>query len=333
MMISRIWNSFFPSQTSRVPVKGSVPTEPERPLLGPDDTLTTTQPMPPSPTIARKVYGAAAQYPDSEGYRTEMKELSDLHPSTVRLLDLGRSVQGRVLQGMSVGHGPVGVVLTGMLHASEWATAQPTLEAVRTVLGSRPDLLEKLTIHVVPVGNPDGYELSRLAMPGQRGNLHAVDLNRNFPANWGPGEGGRAARCDEFGGIGEKPLSEPESQALAGLLDNQPGIEGWMDFHSYGEMYLHPRSERQGEYQALISDLQQAAPFEAKIIQDFQPINGSLADYCESRGVLGVGVELGTKFKPVNEEREQTIAMGHDIAMAFLDHMADRGPTSPAEPA
>lgn len=274
--------------------------------------------------MRRRAYGAAAQYPDSLAYREQMEELAGLHPQTARLVDLGRSVQGRVLQGLSVGHGPVGIVLTGLLHGSEWATGKPVLEACKTVLESRPELLEKLTLHVIPVCNPDGYELSRSGMPEQRANLHSVDLNRNFPANWGPGEENSRAYQDVVGGIGESPLSEPESVALAGLLEKEPSIAGWLDFHSYGELFLHPQSSRPDEYADLLTTLSEAAPYEAKTIQEFQPIKGSLVDYCESRGVLAVGVELGQRFKPINSEREEVIATGHSIAMKFIEHMAER---------
>ncbi len=293
---------------------------PAAPSQAPQDTVTLGASL----STPRKVYGAAAQYADTEGYHQQLRDLSTLHLSQTRLLETGTSVQGRSLLGLTLGHGPVGVVLTGTLHGCEWATAQPILDTCKTVLESRPDLLEKLTIHAVPLCNPDGYELSRSGIPGQRGNLHAVDLNRNFPANWGPNEELSKAHCDEFGGIGETPLSEPESQALARLLDTQPGIAGWADFHSYGEMYLTPESHRREEYQAMLDDLRKAAPYEAKTIQEFQPIKGSLGEYCESRGVMAVGVELGTNFKPVNDKRIETVETGQKIALAFLEHMATR---------
>lgn len=41
--------------------------------------------------------------------------------------------------------------------------------------------------------------------------------------------------------------------------------------------------------------------------------------------MLGVGAESGTSFKLVDGKREQTIATGHDIAMAFLDLMIGWG--------
>jgi protein MpaA len=78
-------------------------------------------------------------------------------------------------------------------------------------------VLERLATLPVPPGvdlwlvesmNPDGQ-----AVP-QRGNAGGVDLNRNFPYQWGPigapGDG-------QYAGTG--PASEPETQALVGLVE------------------------------------------------------------------------------------------------------------------
>ena len=315
-MISGILDRILSPWKTKAPQPAPAP-KPETPAPLPQDTVALD-----NPPIARKVYGAAAQYADTRGYNQQMKELTSAHASVAKMVEIGKSVSGRSLQAMTLGHGPVGVVLSGLIHGCEWATAQPILDACKTVLESRPELLDKLTIHAIPVSNPDGYEISRHEIPSQRGNKRAVDLNRNFPANWGPNEELSRAHCDEFGGLGETPLSEPESQALAGVLDANPNIQGWLDFHSYGEMFLHPESQRPEQYQALVADLQKAAPYKAQTIQEFQPIKGSLADFCESRGVMGVGVELGTNFKPINEQREQVIGKGQEIALAFLEHFA-----------
>lgn len=282
-------------------------------------------PETPKPPIKNPVYGAAKQYPDYDAYVDRMRKLEAQNPGLAKVVEIGKSVQGRAIQSLCIGHGPIGVGISALLHAREWATGEPTLEAVETVLKDRPDLLDKLTIHVVPVANPDGYELSRGVLGNQRGNVNGVDINRNMPTNWGPNENTSKAHCDEYGGIGDAPLSEPESQALAGLV-KKDGMKGWMDIHSHGEMLLVPENSRPQEYDDLVDALHSAQekPYKKLNVNEFQPINGSLGDFCEANGVIAVGVELGTKFKPVDEEREQTIKEGHDLTMAFLDHMANK---------
>ncbi len=291
------------------------------------DSVVLDSPQPPQtpkPPIKRQVYGAAKQYPDYDAYVERMRQLEAKHPGMARMVEIGKSVQGRAIQSLCIGHGPVGVGISALLHAREWATGEPTLEACETVLKERPELLEKLTIHAIPVANPDGYELSRGVLGNQRGNVNGVDINRNMPTdNWGPNENTPKAHCDEYGGYGDAPLSEPESKALAGVVQKD-GMKGWMDIHSHGELLLVPENSRPKEYDQLIDSLHsvQETPYKRLNVQEFQPINGSLGDFCEANGVIAVGVELGKKFKPVDEEREQTLKEGHDLTMAFLDHMA-----------
>src|SRR4029079_8567480 len=64
--------------------------------------------------------------------------------------------------------------------------------------------------------------LLRVAIPdasaaGVRCNANGVDLNRNFAWEWRPRDGGPGA------------FSEPETQALAGLVDQlKPDSVGWI---------------------------------------------------------------------------------------------------------
>ena len=72
--------------------------------------------------------------------------------------------------------------------------------------------------HVILAVNPDGCQL------GLRANARGVDLNRNFPAaNWRAGEtvyrwNSSAEERDVVLLTGDKPGSEPETQALCQLI-------------------------------------------------------------------------------------------------------------------
>jgi protein MpaA len=66
-------------------------------------------------------------------------------------------------------------------------------------------------VWLVPVANPDG------SAAGMRCNANGVDLNRNFPWEWRPGDGGPA------------PGSEPETQALMALVERlRPDVVIWV---------------------------------------------------------------------------------------------------------
>jgi protein MpaA len=124
---------------------------------------------------------------------------ADAAPS-VRVRDLGTSVEGRPLRAFDVGHGEDCVLLIASIHGNE-GLGTPLLERLLRHLREHPEHLEGRRVVLVPEANPDG--LAR----GSRRNARGIDLNRNFPA-----------RNFRRGGGGDFPLSEPEARALCGLV-------------------------------------------------------------------------------------------------------------------
>jgi protein MpaA len=122
---------------------------------------------------------------------------------------VGRSVEGRVIDAFDQGVGDVGVLVFGAIHGDEPGAAEL---CHRFIARLRRDPPPARTI-VVPVANPDGL------VRATKNNAHDIDLNRNFAAtNW--------VRAHPPGyDPGAQPLSEPESQALAALIDRwQPRV-------------------------------------------------------------------------------------------------------------
>ena len=120
---------------------------------------------------------------------------------------VGQSVQGRDIEVLSR---PVDaprrrVLVIGGLHGNEPVTPP----AVRGLLQAEID--PSVEIWLVPVANPDG------SAAGTRCNANGVDLNRNFPWEWRPRDGGLA------------PLSEPETQVLVALVEQlHPDLVIWV---------------------------------------------------------------------------------------------------------
>ncbi|MEP6755836.1 MAG: M14 family metallopeptidase, partial [Chthonomonadales bacterium] len=63
-------------------------------------------------------------------------------------------------------------------------------------------------------------------------NKEALDLNRNFPANW-------RTEKEQFG-AGPFPTSEPEVRTIVEYITSHPNITGGVTFHTYSGVLLRP---------------------------------------------------------------------------------------------
>jgi protein MpaA len=125
---------------------------------------------------------------------------------------LGRSVEGRPISAVRVGDPSADrtALIVGEIHGDE-----PAGRRVVASLRARKDIAG-VDLWLIDTVNPDG------ARRGQRQNARGVDLNRNWPVQWK-----RTARGNRYYG-GPKPLSEPESQAVARLATRiKPDISIW----------------------------------------------------------------------------------------------------------
>ncbi len=120
--------------------------------------------------------------------------------------------------------------------------------------GSDPaltELVNETELWFVPVANPDGYDWT--FEPDQRlwrKNLHdndgdgvitpvdGVDPNRNYPTKWGYDNEGSSPVFGNETYRGTAPASEPETQALDGLM-RRIGFEFMINYHSAAELLLY----------------------------------------------------------------------------------------------
>ena len=92
--------------------------------------------------------------------------------------EIGRSVEGRSIEHLWFGSGPMHVLLWSQMHGDEATATSALLDILHLVALHRADapiqrLLDKLTIHFVPMVNPDGAER------WQRRNAQGLDINRD----------------------------------------------------------------------------------------------------------------------------------------------------------
>jgi carboxypeptidase T len=185
----------------------------------------------------------------SETYH-EIEQIAARYPATAKRFELShRSLLGQRMWGLEISHdvnassGKPVFLMTGLHHAREWPTVELTMEFAWDVLKSDGTdaritaLLDSVRLILVPVVNPDGYDMSRTLNNEQKRkscriamgqvptwaecaaptNVNAgVDLNRNYGAFWGGG----GATIGVSGGSsrGEGPFSEPEIQSMRDLL-------------------------------------------------------------------------------------------------------------------
>lgn len=91
--------------------------------------------------------------------------------------EVGRSYQGRVINRVSIGSGPVSVLLWSQMHGNE-ATATMAIFDILNYLSQTDSppvqrLLSKLSLHFIPMLNPDGAEQF------QRRSSQGIDMNRD----------------------------------------------------------------------------------------------------------------------------------------------------------
>ena len=204
-------------------------------------------------------------YSQPGGIRDELVALSRKYPRLTELVTIGRSVQGQDILALKVTRDakrlPDGlrpsVLYSSAQHAREWITPEMTRRLMRHYLEHyRTDrdvrrVVNRTELWFVPVANPDGYdhtftEGNRLWRKNLRDNdgdgvltgLDGVDLNRNFPYRWGYDDEGSSPSVASETYRGPEPASEPETQALDGLM-RRVGFEFQVNYHSAAELLLY----------------------------------------------------------------------------------------------
>jgi protein MpaA len=128
------------------------------------------------------------------------------------------------------------VLVIGVIHGDE----DDGLEIVDQL--RQRDVPDDVELWIVESMNPDGVAAQ------DRHNDHGVDLNRNFPYNWGPiGVEGDS----QYAGPG--PASESETQAAVNLITQlRPDIVIW--YHQ-DLFVINPAQGREGRVRARYAEL------------------------------------------------------------------------------
>ena len=107
-----------------------------------------------------------------------LQEVQRATPDLFSLEEIGRSVEGRSINHLSFGRGPFPVLLWSQMHGDEPTATGALFDVFEYVRRHRQDpiverMLAALTVHAVPMLNPDGAERY------QRRNAQSIDINRD----------------------------------------------------------------------------------------------------------------------------------------------------------
>ncbi len=295
-------------------------------------------------------------YPTSSEIEAKLKALVKAHPDKAELVTIGKTEEGRDIKALRVSEdvdlketsAKPSVIITGNIHAREWATnGAVTTAAERYLNGAAPESLENLEVWFVPNANPDGYEYSRDVDPMWRkntsrdssGEIVGVDLNRNFPYNYRMAGDTKGSTADDVGASddpsqltyrGTSPLSEQESQVIKSFIDQEGDAVGLLDVHGFGRMMLVSEGKfdvPREEYNQIAGAMNKAMKridYTVMRDADLYPTTGGLSTYADSLGLVGVTLEMGTSFQPAPERAQRDINAAADGIVEFVRQMEKR---------
>jgi murein tripeptide amidase MpaA len=104
-------------------------------------------------------------------------------------------------------------------------------EDARVLIARSPGDVEGEFFRILPEGTIRNWDGVRIPIAPA---LEALDLNRNWPADWAPES--------EQQGAGPYPVSEPEVRALVQTIVERPNITGYIGYHTFSGVHLRPWS-------------------------------------------------------------------------------------------
>ncbi len=107
-----------------------------------------------------------------------LTEIVSQAPDLFAMEKVGDSLEGRAINHVTVGTGPFGVLLWSQMHGDEATATSALFDVLDYVRRHRREpavarILSRLTLHIVPMLNPDGAERF------ERRNAQSIDINRD----------------------------------------------------------------------------------------------------------------------------------------------------------
>lgn len=205
------------------------------------------------------------QYMTYDEMLTELRKTAEKYPTLAKLQDFGdtwEKTKGKAdrdlwtmrITGKGDGASKPGIVFFGNHHARELVTVEIPMRLINHLLsnyGKDPDItamVDNTEIFICPMVNPDGHTLAEKGQNWRKNKNDnkdvsataglGVDLNRNYGHQWNTGGSSTSTSSDTY--HGKAPFSEPETQAVKGLLDSHKNLKIMMSYHSFSNLILWP---------------------------------------------------------------------------------------------
>mgnify|MGYP001035254938 CR=1 FL=1 len=228
---------------------------------------------------------------------------------------IGFSSEGRVIEAFSFGEGTTDIVLVGGMHGGyEWNTVLLAYEMIDYFYGNQDQIPETVTLHIIPVANPDGlylvtgrvgrFSAAQVTEPPRaaRFNGRGVDLNRNWSCGWSASARWGGTRVDP----GSEPFSEAETRALrAFFLRLQPAAV--IFWHSQANLVAPGRCGGDAGSAKLAEIYGEASGYPPGAFTAYE-LTGTASDWLNEQGIPAATVELA--------DHENT-ASGQNLAGIF----------------
>ena len=329
--------------------------------------------------VGMKSIPGFACYRTVEETATSMQSMVAASPNLAEIIDIGPSWQAqngsggyrlKVLRATNrsvAGPKPKLFIMTSV-HAREYTPAEFSTRFVEQLIagyGVDADatwLLDHHEVHALLQANPDGRKRAETGLSWRKntnsnfcggGNSAGIDLNRNFPFEWGNWAGSSGVACDSTF-RGPSPASEPETQAiiayvrsifedrreapLSAVADlDTPGM--FFDTHSFSGLVLWPwgfntlTAPNASGLQALGRRMAWFNTYTPQAAVGLYPTDGTTDDFAYGElGVPAFTFELGTAFFQDCASFENTIYPQNKAAMLYALRAARAGYRLPAGP-
>lgn len=298
-----------------------------------------------TPSFGSGSIGSMYTWPEVQGV---LSQIAAAYPQIVEgPFAIGQTLEGRDILALKLSDNPSidenepEVRFDSMHHSREPMSMQTTLWYLLWCVenyGSDPlatYLVDERETWFIPVVNPDGYEYNRLTNPNGGGlwrknrrnngdGTFGVDLNRNYPFQWGYDNFGSSPITIDETYRGPSPASEPETQVMVAFIDSR-NFSTALSSHSFSNVYLHPwgydfvTPPDAAAYDELNPLLVEASGYEigqASFV--LYPANGNTFDYdSDAKGTLAWTPEVGSQIDGFWPPPSRIVPLAQENLLSF----------------